>query len=217
MSNAICTPTTARVIVYVVSYTLHQDEMSIDMQRPKDISAGTLSVTTDEHESLDRLLFDTVWWYRRFVGVAFDGPNAVESLTGGQHRIIGGLGWGPLSMSEVASVAGVSDSSATAMVDRLIARGYVKRYEDPSNRRRTLVELSPEGGRALQKIRDKGEGRTRLLIDRLSDEEREDLRRVLLRLGEVVAGESGRIRPSPPRRRMSRPPPPSLPVAGAAL
>jgi DNA-binding MarR family transcriptional regulator len=71
-------------------------------------------------------------------------------------------------------------------VNRLIARGYVRKYQDAANRRRVLVTLRPEGKRLLHKLTAKAQGRTRALIERLSREEREELRRALLRLASLM-------------------------------
>jgi len=43
----------------------------------------------------------------------------------------------------------VTSGTMTNRVDRLTARGFVKRYPDPDDRRGVLVQLTPEGKRAV--------------------------------------------------------------------
>ncbi len=47
---------------------------------------------------------------------------------------------GPLSAGEVAQRTGLATASVTSLVDRLEARGFVRRIHDASDRRRVLVE-----------------------------------------------------------------------------
>lgn len=45
---------------------------------------------------------------------------------------------------ELAVATGLSTGSVTALIDRLVAAGYVERRPDPTDRRRVLVEVRPE-------------------------------------------------------------------------
>lgn len=45
-------------------------------------------------------------------------------------------------MQEFCDAVGISESAGTALVDRLIARGYVVRDRDPSDRRIVRISLS---------------------------------------------------------------------------
>jgi DNA-binding MarR family transcriptional regulator len=53
---------------------------------------------------------------------------------------------GPLTVSGVAETLEVGKPAASILVDRLVQLGYVARAEDPADRRRTLVSLTPSGG-----------------------------------------------------------------------
>ncbi|MCB9673018.1 MAG: MarR family transcriptional regulator [Alphaproteobacteria bacterium] len=57
---------------------------------------------------------------------------------------------GPASAGQLATALGVTSGGATAVVDRLVERGFVERGADPSDRRRVLVALvEGEARRAL--------------------------------------------------------------------
>jgi DNA-binding MarR family transcriptional regulator len=49
---------------------------------------------------------------------------------------------GRISAGELADRAGLTSGSVTAVIDRLEAKGYVRRVADPEDRRRVLVELT---------------------------------------------------------------------------
>jgi len=53
----------------------------------------------------------------------------------------------PLRMTELAGRVLISRPSTTRVVDRLVARGWLRRTGDPDDRRVVLVELTPEGRR----------------------------------------------------------------------
>lgn len=48
-------------------------------------------------------------------------------------------------LAEIADRFDVKPSAVTVMIDRLEKRGYVRRMQDPADRRSTFVELTPEG------------------------------------------------------------------------
>jgi DNA-binding MarR family transcriptional regulator len=79
---------------------------------------------------------------------AFD--DEVGRLLGLNPTDLRGLDWltdGPLTASRLAEAAGLSAAATTAMIDRLEAKGYVRRVRDDADRRRVLVEMT-EGGQA---------------------------------------------------------------------
>lgn len=60
---------------------------------------------------------------------------------------------GPLRISELAEREGASQPGMTALVNRLADAGHVRRMADPSDRRATLVEITPSGRQTLQRLR----------------------------------------------------------------
>ena len=53
----------------------------------------------------------------------------------------------------LADHLGVTRPTASALVDRLVRRGMVTRAEDPEERRRVLLGLTPEGSQHLERAR----------------------------------------------------------------
>jgi DNA-binding MarR family transcriptional regulator len=57
-----------------------------------------------------------------------------------------------VSAGRLASEAGLSTGAVTTVLDRLERAGYARRVQDPGDRRRVLVELTPEARRELQQL-----------------------------------------------------------------
>lgn len=60
---------------------------------------------------------------------------------------------GALSMSDLATSLGIRTSGCTALVDRAVEAGWVERRRDPNDRRMVWVEVSAEGERMLNELR----------------------------------------------------------------
>lgn len=77
-----------------------------------------------------------------------------------------------LPVGGLARELAVGLPAASAVVERLVEHGLVDRQEDPSDRRRTLVRLSPQGEDLLHRLR---RGRREALTAWLENLTEEDL------------------------------------------
>jgi len=57
-----------------------------------------------------------------------------------------------VSAGRLASEAGLSTGAVTTVLDRLERAGYARRVQDPADRRRVLVELTPAARHELQEL-----------------------------------------------------------------
>lgn len=57
-----------------------------------------------------------------------------------------------VTIGEIAESLQVRQSSASLLVDRCVKRGLIDRREDPDDRRRAVVSLTPEGQEILDQI-----------------------------------------------------------------
>jgi DNA-binding MarR family transcriptional regulator len=77
---------------------------------------------------------------------AFD--DAISRALGLNPTDLRGLDWladGPKSAGELSAGTGLSSAATTTLIDRLEQKGYVRRVADPADRRRVLVEMTPDG------------------------------------------------------------------------
>ena len=101
-----------------------------------------------------------------------------------------------MSAGELGEATGVSSAAATTLLDRLERKGFVRRQRDAVDRRRVLVELTPQGRARLEaRYRPLVEEGGRLL-ERFSDGELVMMREFLVQATDVVDRHRQRIRGS---------------------
>jgi MarR family transcriptional regulator, lower aerobic nicotinate degradation pathway regulator len=96
-------------------------------------------------------------------------------------------GFGPTAQQSLAERLRMDPSSLVCLLNDLEEAGLVLRTRDRSDRRRAIVQLSPDGERALREVDDAVEAVEREMLTDLDADERTTLRRLLARL--PVAGE----------------------------
>lgn len=89
------------------------------------------------------------------------------------------------SQQEVAHSLGVDRTTMVTFVDLLEGKGLVRRRPDPADRRRNVVEVTPEGERALAKGRRASDQAERRLLAPLSRADQERLREALAVIAEA--------------------------------
>ncbi|HET6792794.1 MAG TPA: MarR family transcriptional regulator [Acidimicrobiales bacterium] len=116
--------------------------------------------------------------------------HAESGITPSQLSVLSSVGaHGPMSLADLAAHEGVQPPSVTRMVSALEEAGLVRRTGSPDDRRTVLVQLSPEGRRALDAVRRRRDAWLAAHLARLEDDERARLEAalpVLERLLEVA-------------------------------
>ncbi len=135
--------------------------------------------------------------------------NAVATATVRQVEVLRLLATrGSLAMHELATLQGITRSSATEVVDRLVDHGLVERRQDPQDRRGVDVALTPRAEELVAEVRRLTEASIAALLDIYDDEE----------LGTLVGLLEKLAVPSPVPEGLgpSAPSPPDPPAAGIA-
>ena len=89
---------------------------------------------------------------------------------------------GDLHMADLVVRLGVSLSTISGLVDRVVDHGFASRREDAADRRQVVVALTPEGTAFIDRFRELNARQMRDLLDRLDDEELAMVRRALVAL-----------------------------------
>jgi DNA-binding MarR family transcriptional regulator len=89
---------------------------------------------------------------------------------------------GGMRSSELAHHLHIAPRSATEVIDAVEAKGLVTRSPDPTDRRATLVTLTPRGTALMDEVRRARGLESERLFERLSTTDRNHLARILGRL-----------------------------------
>lgn len=89
------------------------------------------------------------------------------------YSAMGPTGANGLRVSEVARGLGVTLPTVTAVMDRLVERGLVRRDEDTLDRRQHVCRLTAEGRRLIQRLMAGRRTFTHALLEQLDVEELE--------------------------------------------
>lgn len=98
---------------------------------------------------------------------------------------------GAITIGQVAEILGMGRSSASITVDQLVQLGHVSRTEDPDDRRRTNVCLTPDGRTLIARLHQGDEAFMRAWFERLDKEDLVALRGGLAALERVMTGAAG--------------------------
>lgn len=97
---------------------------------------------------------------------------------------------GPLSLGELADKLLVTGGNVTYVMDRLEEQGLVVRERSPTDRRIVQAKLTQRGQALIGSVFPGHAAFIEELAGQLEPEEREELRRLLKKLGRAVAGRS---------------------------
>jgi MarR family 2-MHQ and catechol resistance regulon transcriptional repressor len=115
---------------------------------------------------------------------------------------------GPLTAKDLGAKVLLTSGSMTAAVDRLAARGLVRREDDAHDRRACIVQLTAAGRRLIERAFARHRAEMEEALEGFSIDERRALLPLLRRLGRtaeaaqaVHAGPSEMVKEAPPVRR----------------
>ncbi|HEU5225009.1 MAG TPA: MarR family transcriptional regulator [Actinomycetota bacterium] len=93
---------------------------------------------------------------------------------------------GELHLAELATRLGVTPSTASELVERLVELGYLRRRSDPTDRRQVAISPAPAALELLERFRELNQRQLRELLGRLDDEELTTVDRAIGVLGRAI-------------------------------
>ncbi len=151
---------------------------------------NTLAVPDLEQLSLHELM---PFWGRWLwvVGMQPVVQRMLEAdLTHSECVVLQNLRRDALTVAEVGDCLCISHSAASRAVDRLVRDGFVSRQENLADRRQKQLTLTSKGEQLASEMEGILAARVESLVDALSDEEREQCRRLLVRM---IASQLARV------------------------
>lgn len=110
-----------------------------------------------------------------------------EGLTGPQVSVMACLvGKGPTTLTEVSRTLGMSHSTASGIVDRLQARGLIRRTQDPDDQRRTRIVVTDKVARYVQDLQAGPTSRLATALAKATPGERDSIRKGLKLLSALL-------------------------------
>ena len=105
-------------------------------------------------------------------------PEFLEiAVTMSQAKLLYLLGAaGDMHMSDLVARLGVSLSTVSGLVDRIVDQGLASRRDDPGDRRQVVVALTPAGADFIDRFRELNARQMRELLVHLDDEDLEHVR-----------------------------------------
>jgi len=97
----------------------------------------------------------------------------------------------PISQHELGERAGVDPSTMVARMDVLEEKGLVQRTRSSEDRRSYEIRVSAEGRRVLAKLRRRAKAHGDRFFAPLTEDERAELHRLLLKLAESLDAKHG--------------------------
>jgi len=138
---------------------------------------------------LDRVVgvFDTLM-HRLMAGHAPE-LNAIDLTMSQTKALYLVLAAGHLRMSELAARLGVTSSTATGVVDGLVAQGLLARLEEPADRRQVVVAATVQAEATLEQLRELNSRRMRAMLGHVAADDLEVIERALLILDAALAAD----------------------------
>jgi len=105
---------------------------------------------------------------------------------------------------EVAVRMHITSGTVTSLLDNLERKGYIVRSSDPDDRRRVLVDITPEAQAVLDEALPAVQQVARLVTQRVSVEQQQTLLAILAEIRASVAAIPDELPPPKPRQRPAR-------------
>ena len=136
--------------------------------------------------------------YQRSTQAFDDAVGRALGLNPTDLRCLDWLVDGPKSAGELSAGTGLSSAATTTLIDRLEGKGFVQRVRDSVDRRRVLVEMTPEGGERVSRFYGPIVEEGNVLFAEVADEQLVQMRDWLVAARELTDRHRERIaRPKP--------------------
>ena len=117
-------------------------------------------------------------------GEGIAGPVGQSSA---RWQVLGGIGYGPKTVSRLAREIGHARQSVQRLADVLAGEGLLAFLADPADRRSQLMELTPDGMKALKAIYRRQLAWSGRVVGKLPDAQLAAIAAALEEIGDLIA------------------------------
>ena len=145
-------------------------------------------VPADGEETVAEQLATVLRRYRKMMSAALTAEDYGPIMPAAAWLLLA-MAREPGTVGQLARRLGLTKQAVSRLADRLVTLGYCDRSRSETNRRQVLLRATDEGARAAAVLRAGIEqADALLLLDHLSDGERETFRRTLGLMARAAAG-----------------------------
>jgi DNA-binding MarR family transcriptional regulator len=121
---------------------------------------------------------------------------------------------GGTTAGRLAELLGLTTGAVTRVIDRLEQAGYVRRYPDPADRRRVIVEVVPHRTETVESLLERLDSAADAEAGRYTDAQLATIEDFLGRMAELTAQETERLRTATEAAGVGGPAEHAAPIAG---
>lgn len=142
-----------------------------------------------DSKTLDQFIerYEEVYFLSTKIASSTMSDSILADLTHEQYYVLRTLKQqGSTSPSELATLCYVNRSAITAMIDRLVAKGYVSRFRDEQDRRVVLLQTTEKGEAIFSSVEENVRKYVESILQSLPVEELESFIHTYEKIGEVI-------------------------------
>jgi DNA-binding MarR family transcriptional regulator len=144
-----------------------------------------MTMTPPNLEDISHQLMTVLPQINRLIAVELR-QEVDESATMPQFRVMAYLREEPMTLTALAQKRRVSLQSAGELMQSLVARGWVTRTPDPSDRRQSILQLTDEGRANYERVQKRMQEQLTAYLALLTDAERDTVQGALIALQRVI-------------------------------
>jgi DNA-binding MarR family transcriptional regulator len=134
--------------------------------------------------------------YQRTVQAFDDAVGRRLGLGPADLRCLDWLADGPKSAGQLATATALTPAATTALVDRLVRKGFVERYRSDEDRRQVMVRMTPGGTERTMELYGPLVEEGQHLLAGVSDRDLRTMGRFLQGITELTERHRGRVEPT---------------------
>ncbi len=119
--------------------------------------------------------------------VLFDFFQSVDISQSQLLTVVAVHDMGECRLSDLSQKMGISNPTASGLVDRLVQNGYMKREADPDDRRAVVLSVTDKGTKLTQKLRESTQQKWNNILTEIPQADQRDFIRILKVIKEKVS------------------------------